>query len=207
MRVLMIHGLSRTPISLLGLERHLQQAGYETEQFGYVAFAETFDHITLRLRDHLKRMADQGNYGVVAHSLGGLLVQAALSQMSPPLPVHLVMLGTPNNPSRLAKQAWKLLPFRWLTGQCGFNLTRSDFFNQLPPLKIPYTIIAGTGGPTGPWSPFGRDANDGIVAVYETRLSAQDRIIELPVWHTFMMNDATVQTTIVKALQSSQPHL
>ncbi len=98
------------------------------------------------------------------------------------------MLGTPHQPPRLAPIAWKLPPFRWWTSQCGFNLTNPAFFKSLPTLTSPYTIIAGTTGPTGVWSPFGNELNDGIVAVSETLLSDFDNIIQLPVWHTFMMN-------------------
>ncbi len=78
MKILLIHGLSRTPLSLLGLEWYLQQTGATTEQFGYIAFAETFERIVERLRVRLQALASKGSYGIVAHSLGGLLTRAAL---------------------------------------------------------------------------------------------------------------------------------
>ena len=59
--------------------------------------------------------------------------------------------------------------------------------------------MAGTGGLRGFWSPFGDELNDGIVALNETRLSPQDQIIQLPVLHTFMMNNLIVQKTVKKA--------
>jgi hypothetical protein len=62
MKVLLIHGLSRTPLSLLGLEWHLQQIGCATEQFGYIAFAETFDRIVDRIQLRLQSIARQGAY-------------------------------------------------------------------------------------------------------------------------------------------------
>jgi pimeloyl-ACP methyl ester carboxylesterase len=203
MKILLIHGLSRTPLSLLSLERHLQKTSeWTTEQFGYLAFAESFDRIVQRLRVQLQKIASQGNYGIVAHSLGGLLTRAALGLGSIPLPQHIVMLGTPNQMPRLAPHAWHLLPpFRWWTGQCGFNLSNPDFFNSLAKIESPYTIIAGTGGPRGFLSPFGDELNDGIVALDETRLTHQDQIIQLPVMHTFMMNDSQVQKTVQEAFR------
>ncbi|MDJ0599063.1 MAG: alpha/beta hydrolase [Crocosphaera sp.] len=200
MKILLIHGLSRTPLSLVGLESYLQQKGAKTEQFAYLAFAETFDSIVERLYVHCQAIAQSEPYGIVAHSLGGLLIRAVLAQGSIALPEHIVMLGTPNQLPRLAPIAWKLLPFRWWTGHCGFNLTNPAFFKSLPSLTSPYTIIAGTLGPTGVWSPFGNELNDGIVAVSETLLSELDDVIQLPVWHTFMMNDPTVQQTVAQAL-------
>jgi hypothetical protein len=200
MKILLIHGLSRTPLSLLGLEWYLQQTGWPTEQFSYMAVSETFDRIVQRLRVRLQSLASQGSYGIVAHSLGGLVVRAALGLSSMECPQHIVMLGTPNQPPRLAPHAWQLPPFRWWTGQCGLNLTSSDFFASLPSIESTYTIVAGTGGPRGFWSPFGDELNDGIVALSETRLSPGDRIVQIPVMHTFMMNDSCVQKTVVQAL-------
>jgi hypothetical protein len=199
MKILLIHGLSRTPLSLFALEHYLQQTGRVTEQFSYLAFVETFDRIVERLRVRLQALARQGSYGIVAHSLGGLLARMALGLGSIKLPQHIVMLGTPNQLPRLAPHAWQLPPFRWWTGQCGLNLTDPSFFASLPQIDSPYTIVAGTGGPRGFWSPFGDDLNDGIVALNETRLSARDRIIQLPVLHTFMMNHPRVQKAVVKA--------
>jgi hypothetical protein len=109
------------------------------------------------------------------------------------------MLGTPNQPPRLALHAWRLPPFRWFTGQCGLNLTSQTFFASLPGVESPYTIIAGTKGLRGQWSPFGDELNDGIVALSETRLSHQDKIVQLPVEHTFMMNDSSVHKTVAQA--------
>ncbi|MDJ0747500.1 MAG: alpha/beta hydrolase [Xenococcaceae cyanobacterium MO_167.B27] len=200
MKILLIHGLSRTPLSLLTLEWHLQQTGWETEQFGYIALTETFDRIVERLRVSLRALASQRSYGIVAHSMGGLLTRSALGFSSIELPKHIVMLGTPNQPPRLAPYAWRLPPFRWWTGQCGLNLTNPGFFASLPLIESNYTIVAGTGGPRGFWSPFGDEPNDGIVALSETQLGEPSRVVQLPVMHTFMMNDSRVQKTVVQAL-------
>jgi hypothetical protein len=202
MKILLIHGLSRTPLSLLTLERRLQQAGWATEQFAYAAFLESYDRIADRLRTRLHTIATQEPYSIVAHSLGGLLTRSALGQAHHALPGHIVMLGTPNRQPRLALYANQVPLFQWWTGQCGANLANRAFFTQLPHLESPYTIVAGTRGPRGSWSPFGEDVNDGIVALSETQLSSHDRVITLPVYHTFMMNDRAVQETVIQALKS-----
>ena len=200
MRVLLIHGLARTSLSLLSLEQRLRAEGFLTEQCGYFAFAEKFDAIALRLYRRFQSLVQQGPYAVVAHSLGGLLTRSALTLGSVDAPVHTVMLGPPNQPPRLAAYAWRLPPFRWVTGQCGFNLTCSQFYSTLPPLPGPYTIIAGTAGPQGPLSPFGLEPNDGVVALSETRMVSNDQLVQFPVWHTLMMNSPAVQSAVIKAL-------
>jgi hypothetical protein len=201
MNVLLIHGLGRSPLSLFNLGRCLQHAGHTPELFGYAAFTESYDRIVERLQERLQAFSEQGSYGIVAHSLGGLLVRSALGVSNLALPTHVVMLGTPNQPPRLAAHAWRLPPFQWFSGQCGFNLTSLEFYAAMPALQAPYTIVAGTSGPRGFLSPFGMEINDGIVALSETRLSSHDRIVQLAVEHTFMMNDRTVQDTVIQCLQ------
>ena len=148
-------------------------------------------------------LADQGPYAVVAHSLGGVLTRAALGLGQVVHPHHVVMLGPPNQPPRLAPLAWQLPPFQWFTGQCGQNLTCASFYQDLPPLASRYTIIAGNRGPRGPFSPFGHEVNDGIVALSETKIYPTDPVVELPVWHTFMMNSSAVQSEVLHALANT----
>ncbi len=200
MQVVLIHGLARTSLSLIGLARYLQQSGHTTELFGYFACAESFDAIAQRLGQRFQALGAHGPYAVVAHSLGGILTRFALGSGAVPPPVHVVMLGTPNQPPRLAPLAWRLMPFQWLTGQCGLNLTCTQFYRALPPLPTPYTLVAGTQGFTGPFSSFGDDINDGIVALCEIPITPHDPVIQVAAWHTFMMNHPQVQDIVGAAL-------
>ncbi|MEM8810050.1 MAG: alpha/beta hydrolase [Cyanobacteria bacterium P01_G01_bin.38] len=200
MKVILIHGLGRTPLSLLGLAGHLRRQGLGTQQFGYVPFAETYEQIVHRLISLLQKQSKQGEYCIVAHSLGSIILRSALGLTFVQPPQHIVMLGPPNQPPRLASYAWRVPPFRWFSRDCGLNLASPDFYAQLPPPPVPYTIIAGTKGPRGIFSPFGKDVNDGIVALDETRITANDCVIELPVIHTFMMNSQAVKQQVVDAI-------
>jgi hypothetical protein len=91
-------------------------------------------------------------------------------------------------------------------GERGVRLTSKDFYATLPAPAIPYTILAGTAGPRGRWSPFGGDPNDGIVAASETRIGDDDVIVLLPVTHTFMMNNPDLQAVIGRALAAAASH-
>jgi hypothetical protein len=113
------------------------------------------------------------------------------------------MLGTPNQPPRQARRYGRLLPYRWINGECGQLLMQPEFFALLPPLAIPYTIIAGTRGGPGR-RPFGDEPNDGLVAVSETIVSGSDRPVTVPARHTFMMNDRRVRALILRILGSLQ---
>jgi alpha/beta hydrolase family protein len=201
MRLLLVHGMGRTPLSLTRLSRFLQRTGYRPERLGYVAAVEGFDRIRTRVRRRLEALARAGEpYAVIGHSLGGLALRAALNGLEP-APVHLVMLATPNQPPRLARRLQRLWVYRLACGESGQLLARPEFFTQLPSPRVPYTIIAGSAGPCGPRSPFGYDANDWIVAVEETKITPADRPTILQVTHTFMMNDGRVHAAIRRALE------
>ena len=77
-----------------------------------------------------------------------------------------------------------------------------DFYTQLPALDCPYTLIAGTLGPTGPLSPFGEEVNDLIVGISEIRMKPEDPIVQVPALHSFLMNREDVQQVTIGALHS-----
>jgi hypothetical protein len=203
MLVLLVHGLGRTPLSLFGLAPTLRRADHHTRFFAYFPTLEPLPRIVRRLTAVLHQLAERGRpVGLVGHSLGGLLLRLALPAV-PELRVHrLVMLGTPNRPPRLATRAWRRLPFRLLTRDCGRFLACPDSIPALPAPTVPYTLIAGTAGPRGRFSPFGDDPNDGVVAVDEVRLRDGDPVHLFPVWHTVMMNDGGVKRAVAAAMMT-----
>jgi hypothetical protein len=200
MNLLLVHGLWRTPLSFLMLARRLRGWGYGPEQFAYAAVAQRYEVIVARLVERLERVAARGPYAVIGHSLGGVLLRSALPQVTGPPPRHLVMLGTPNRPPRLARLLGVHWAYRRLMGESGINLTSSAFYADLPVPEVSYTIVAGTAGPRGRWTPFGDEANDWIVGVRETQVWDHDPLVLLPVTHTFMMNSSEVQTVVRRAL-------
>lgn len=182
-----------------GLAFALRANGHKTETFGYVALSESFDDIVGRLRDRLKTLSSSGAYGIVSHSLGGVLTRAALAQPDFPPPVQVVMLAPPNQSPRLGRFANYLLPYQLFSRQCGANLASRDFYACLPPLNCPYTIVAGTAGPVGTFSPFGQEVNDGIVSLEESKMRESDRPIEIPAFHSFIMNYPQTKALTVSA--------
>ena len=144
-------------------------------------------------------MAD-GDYIVIGHSLGGILLRSAVATLLPGVrrPRRIIMLATPNHSPRLARRFGNMLWYRAINGDVGQWLTDELRFAEIPALDVPCTVIAGTRGLTGRWSPFGEEANDGLVAVSETVLNAADELITLPVTHAFIMNDARVREIVME---------
>lgn len=195
-QVLLVHGLWRTPVCMLGLGRRLRAEGLAARQFAYVTVAESYERIVTRLVSQLTVMAGTGPYAVVGYSLGGVLLRAALDLVDGPQPVHFVMIGTPNRAPLLARRLAGFAPFRWAVGEGGSKLAQEEFFRELPVPRCPYTIVAGTRGPTGRLSPFVAAPNDGIVAVEETRVRDDDPVLEVPVTHAFLPHARAVQAIV-----------
>jgi hypothetical protein len=192
-RVLLIHGLWRTPLSFHSLARQLRRWGFETELFGYAAFAEGYERIVARLERRIERLAAAGEYALVTHSLGAVLARAALDRVQGPRPRQVVMLAPPNRPPKMAATLAQLPPYRWLLGECGANLARPEFYDALPRLRDRYSIIAGTAGPRWRLFPLGTMANDGLVTVEETRMTPGEPVLTLRTGHTFIMRNPEVQ--------------
>ena len=201
MNILLIHGLGRTPLSMGSMADALRRSGHTPDFFGYVTLFQSFDAIVARLRDRLRCLSALGPYGAVSHSLGGVLLRAALAQANFPQPVRVVMLAPPNQSPKAGRLANRLWPFRWFAGQSGHNLASPDFYAQLPVLTCPYTLVAGTIGPTGPLSPFGEEVNDLILGIGEVKMKKSDALLQVPALHSFIMNDTAVQAATVKAFE------
>jgi hypothetical protein len=207
MDVLLVHGLGRTPLSMMMLGRSLRAAGHRPSLFGYVAAVERYEAIVGRLVRRMSALAAGGPYAAVGHSLGGLLLRDAIGRLAsaPARPSHLVMVATPNRVPRLAPRAARWWPFRVFTGDCGTRLADAGYFASLAPPTVPVSIIIGDSGPRGRWSPFEGEANDGIVSVEECRLAGAVQEVRVPRLHTWISQDRAVSGLVMDALGPRGP--
>jgi hypothetical protein len=197
MRAILIHGLGRTPLSMMVLAARLNRAEIRSSVFGYVAAAERYASCVDRLRRFIDSRGDDA-YILVGHSLGAVLIRAVLPHLCHP-PAACFLIAPPNRVCRAARAFAPRLAFRLLAGEMGQRLASERFMDSLAIPNVPTTIYAGTRGPVGRWSPFGGEANDGVVTVSETRLGPIPvRVINGV--HTFLMNkDAVVRDIIETA--------
>ena len=77
--VLFVHGMGRSPLSGSLMLHKLRKAGLKTNAFSYSASLEGFESITQRLTTQVIQMAKAGDYLVIGHSLGGVLLRSALN--------------------------------------------------------------------------------------------------------------------------------
>lgn len=200
MRALYVHGMGRSPLSGWPMLRQLRKAGFTTAVFGYMAALEPFDAIVQRLSSRIEQLAEEGTYVVAGHSLGGVLLRAALARLPADVaqPEHVFLIGSPISASRLAVKLKSRLIFKLLAGDCGQMLASPERMAAVPALQLPCTAIVGVAGPTGRLSPFGVEPNDGVVSNSETNARWLGDWVELPHLHTFLPASTGVARVIVR---------
>ncbi len=193
MRVFLIHGMARSPVSMALLAARLRKAGHKTHLFGYFVTRETLQDIAERLvRRVAKALASDGQdarcepYAIVGHSLGNVIARLASPGLPPGL-ASMVMIAPPNRPAIAARWLVDNAVYRVLTRDAGQKLADPEFFERLPAPFVPTLVIAGTVGLKASWLPFEGRPNDGVVALEETHLEGATTL-EVEGIHTFLMN-------------------
>lgn len=186
--------------------RRLRRAGLETTTFSYLVAFEKYDTIVARLRARLSLLAATDDYIVIGHSLGGVLLRTALNSLPPgsALPRRVYLLGSPVLASRIATRLKNNGLFRVLAGDCGQLLGSSDRMNVIGPLTVPTMGIVGIRGMSGRYTPFGDEANDGLVSVSEVAASWLSSCVHVPVFHTLLPSSTLVANLIVQDLAQLQ---
>jgi pimeloyl-ACP methyl ester carboxylesterase len=207
MIVLFVHGMGRSPLSGWPLMRQLRRSGLRTDSFGYVAAIEKFEVIVTRLRRRIEQLAEAGPYAVVGHSLGGVLLRAALNELHGETrqPEHLFLLGSPITPSRLAAKWQRNLVFRVLAGDCGQLLGSVERMALIGPTTVSATGIAGNRGFIASFGPFGREPNDGLVSLSEVSASWLAAVLQVRVIHTLLPSSHDVSRIIARVLLPERP--
>ncbi len=188
MIALFVHGMARTPRSGWRLLRRLRRAGLKTTTFGYSVVFDNFDTIVARLRTQIALLATTDDYIVIGHSLGGVLLRAALNSLPPSsaFPRHVYLLGSPVRASRIATRLKNNWLFRSLAGDCGQLLGAVDRMNAIGPPAVPATGVVGTRGISDRFGIFGDEVNDGLVSLTEVNAPWLINCVQVPIYHTLL---------------------
>ena len=185
-RVLLVHGLLLSAVSMAGVGARLARLGWRTSYFGYSSLFERTEHAESRLAHTLRREPTV----IVAHSLGGLLSLETLTH-HPDLPVdRVVCLGSPLRGSGAALGLHRFpgaaLAVGRSDGLLRRGVTRWPGHLQVGMLagRVPVGLGAAFAG-------FGGH-HDGTVSVDETHVPAltDHRVVNAS--HTGMLLDADV---------------
>lgn len=189
MQLLFVHGMGRSPLSGWPLLRKLRQAGLKTQTFGYMTSLEDEAAIVARLGSRLIELGRRGDYVLLGHSLGGVLLRLALKTLPADArrPRHLFLLGSPIQPSRLAQRLRGNPVFRLTTRDCGRMLGSVERMAAIGPVDVPVTGIAGVRGLAATRNRFfGSELNDGVVALDEVCAPWLTDRVDIPVVHTWL---------------------
>ena len=204
MQALFIHGMGRSPISGWPLLRALRANGIAATAFAYIAATQDFAQISARLARRITAMASDGDYVLIGHSLGGVLLRSALTALQPGTrpPTRVFLLGSPICPSRLAVRYQRNPLYRLLTGDCGQLLASEERMSRIAPLSVPTTAILGEHPIRLTSHQFVGELNDGIVAAVETRSDWLDEEVRVPVMHSFLPGNRRVTEAILMRIDT-----
>jgi triacylglycerol lipase len=205
--VVLLHGLGRGPWGLKVLEWRLERAGYRVHNIGYDTRSPTIEAAAASVHEQVAACcAEASEIHFVTHSLGGLVLRSLLSEHAVPNAGRAVQLAPPNEGSEIVDLFRGNPLFRFVLGPLAPQLgTRSaDVPRSLPPLPIPFGVIAGDRW----WNPVGGvllpSPNDGTVSVESTRhLEMADHLV-VPHTHTFIMNSRAVADAIRAFLETGR---
>jgi pimeloyl-ACP methyl ester carboxylesterase len=201
MNLVLIHGMGRTPISMLLLCHRLQKLRHKVYLFGYSPTFESLESVTTRLSHFIHCKIGSLPYALVGHSLGTVIIRNALRRLDQHLPTACFLIAPPMIACRAAKFFSRFWLYQIFTGEMGKLLAQEDFMQQLP-FPENTKIYAGVSGLRGSWLPFGHELNDCILSISEATKNVKATVVKVPSIHTFMMNSKVVFNDIASSLKS-----
>jgi pimeloyl-ACP methyl ester carboxylesterase len=206
--VILVHGLGRTPASMLVLQSRLAGEGYRVVNFGYPSRSESLEALTDSLGRAVHECCSKADRRVhfVTHSMGGVLVRSYLAERPEPFGGRVVMLSPPSQGSEIVDAYADSPLLRSMLGPSGVRLgtDSSGIASELGPVDFSLGIITGDRSinPIGSWLIPGPD--DGKVSVTRARLEGAADFMVVHATHTFIMNRSDVAEQVAHFLANGK---
>lgn len=216
--VVCLHGFFRSYKCMLPLGNTMQDEGLRVYLWEYPGRKRTIEGHAICLVEVLNAIAKESpgqHIHFVAHSLGGLIVRAALNHPDCPPEAkrgRAVLLATPNKGAALARHFKGCPVIRWFFGKRAgnqlMNYTEEDIhrLGEFPP-NMDVMVIAGyKEHPL--FKVWVKEPNDGKVTVEETKLETPHNHRTLNVSHNWIMTSresiALTKSFLLEHDQSSE---
>lgn len=206
--VIVLHGLIRATGSMQSLGRYLDDRTTLTAlDFEYASTRRPIAEHAAALKSVVDQIgSDVTEINFVGHSMGNIVVRRYLHDVksatgsSDPRFKRMVMIGPPNQGSKIARLLSRRLLFKWIAGVAGQELGAK--WDELEPVlakpEFEFGIIAGGQNNHKRFSNFllpGQD--DFTVSVEETKLSGATDFLVRPLLHSIMMrHPETLEATL-----------
>lgn len=207
MNILFVHGLGATPLDALPTLMRLKKWGYQTSTFSYFSSVQTLDAIKARLRQRLAKLARGGDYALIGHSLGGVLLRDVLSSLPVEVrrPGHLFLVGSPVLATRTNMYFSRHALYRWLSGECGQLVASQEQMRAIAMPTLPTTCVIGSKGFTGRRSPFGDKANDSVVLESELCPQLFSDVVRIAARHPMLPSHRDLAPLVHRRLAAITP--
>jgi triacylglycerol lipase len=183
--VVLLHGLGRTPLSMLALSYAARRRGYRVVNWHYRSTRATIaEHAEAFAREVVPRLAGARRVHFATHSLGGIIVRRFLASYALANLGRVVMLAPPNGGSEVAdvlRRSRLIAHFVKPARELGTDGVPAS----LPVATFPLGVIAGSKSHIPLFDRWmDRVPNDGVVAVSRTRLEGMTDFLVLRRTHT-----------------------
>ncbi len=209
--VILLHGLGRTPLSMVPLQIALELAGYRTVNQGYPSRGESIETLAAaHVAEALTKCDSPPDAPVhfVAHSMGGILVRQYLQDRELPAGSRMVMLGPPNRGSELVDRFGADAWFGVL-GPAALQLgtETGSLPSRLDPVDLEIGVIAGTrAGLDSILLQAARmpEPNDGRVSLTSARLEEMRDFLAVDQSHSLLLIEKQVVRQVLAFLATGR---
>jgi alpha-beta hydrolase superfamily lysophospholipase len=210
--VVILHGIGHSRWNMYWVERAMRKEGYATINISYPSLKNEIPALANFVNDTLikEKVWDRpGHVHFVTHSMGGLVARRYLENYKAGIPPEkmgrVVMIAPPNGGSEVADLLKDFLPYKWMFGPAGQQLTTKARMTDVTTPWYSAGVIAGTRG----WPYFVATwlidgDHDGRVAVEKTKLSGMKDFIATPATHSFISWKSGVHKQIVYFLKNER---
>jgi pimeloyl-ACP methyl ester carboxylesterase len=223
--IVVLHGLVRSRASMESLCRYLREnGGYSVFNIEYPSTQDDMAAHARSLRRIIDNLDGIEEINFVGHSMGNIVVRHYLGDLARQEPWkqsagqmaadrraaarfgRFVMLAPPNQGAMLAETFANNVIFKEIFGEAGQQLGRDwpELEKRLVAPPFEFGIIAGGKGNGKGYNPLLPGDNDGTITVDSTKLAGARDFTVLPVPHSFVMGDATVQECTLRFLRQGR---
>jgi len=205
-RVVLLHGLGRTDLSMIRMESALEDRGYEVVNVSYPSTQYSIEHLaTDELGPAVEACCSEprGKVHFVTHSMGGIVLRYYLESQEVDSLGRVVMLSPPNQGSEVADWIAESPILETILGPWPEELGTGPegVPGQLGPVNFELGIIAGNKTLNPLFSRLIPGADDGKVAVEATKVEGMTDFLVVPKSHTYIMMSDDVIAQVIHFLE------